>query len=188
MRCGHSWWPFSRISSPESTCYLMPTDPLQNIRDQLRRRRDRRRIGRHDGRQHSGPSGPIRAAGRTALQARRTGHLVSPPRRTCLRRGPARVSRRHDQKLPPLLEPRNRRLDRPVEGHPLRQPDVLALDNLRPPGFYQAAGRAVSGAAGERRCVFRRGAEHELLRRPGDRRPGNCSSGFFPAGTTSCGC
>ena len=56
---------------------------------------------------------------------------------TWFRRGDGRVfdvalhgfPGRHDQELPPLLERRNRRLDRPVEGHPLRQPDVLALDH-----------------------------------------------------------
>ena len=41
---------------------------------------------------------------------------------------------------------RDRRLDRPVEGHPLRQPDVLALHDLRPRGFHAAAGRAVPRA------------------------------------------
>ena len=47
---------------------------------------------------------------------------------------------------------RDRRFDRAAEEHPLRQPDVLALDHLRPRGLHPAAGRAVR-RAGRRRCT-----------------------------------
>ncbi len=53
------------------------------------------------------------------------------PRRAHLRHLAARLSGRHDQKLPPLLDARNRRLDRAAEAHPLRQPDVLADDDVQ---------------------------------------------------------
>ena len=43
---------------------------------------------------------------------------------------------RHVQKLPPLLEPGDCRLDRAAEAHPLRQPDVLAHHDVQPRGFH----------------------------------------------------
>ena len=89
-------------------------------------------------------------------------------RRAHVRRGLARLPGGHDQELPPLLERRDRRFHRPAQGHPLRQPDVLALDQLRPPGFHAAVGRTVPRSAGKRRAVLRRRPEHELLRRSGD--------------------
>jgi flavin-dependent dehydrogenase len=44
------------------------------------------------------------------------GHLVQAARRPHLRHLAARLPARHDQELPPLLEPRDRRLDRPAEN------------------------------------------------------------------------
>ena len=85
---------------------------MENIRELLRRNRDRGRIGGDDGRKYACPVRSFGALAGTAFQAGRIGHLVSPARRTYLRCLAARLSRGHDQKLPPLLERRNRRLDR----------------------------------------------------------------------------
>ena len=46
---------------------------------------------------------------------------------------------RHGQKLPPLLDAGDRRLDRAAQAHPLRQPDVLAHDVVQPRRLHAAA-------------------------------------------------
>ncbi len=42
----------------------------------------------------------------------------------------ARISLRHGQELPPLLDQRDRRLDRAAQERPRREPHVLALDHV----------------------------------------------------------
>ena len=155
----------------------------------IRRHRHRQRSGRADRRQHPGPRRPQRAAAGAALQARRHGHLVQTPRRPHLRYLAARLSVRHDQKLPPLLDAGDRRLDRAAQEHPVRQPDVLAHDHVQPRRLHAAADRASSKSRPKPvDGVLRRRPRHELLRRPVDDDAASCSRSSSPAAKTSSAC
>ena len=113
--------------------------------------------------------GAVGAAARAALQARRHGHLVQAAGRAHLRYLAARLSVRHGQKLPPVLDAGDRRLDRAAEEHPVRQPDVLAHDVVQPRRLHAAADRTISRST-RRPCngVLRHRPRDEFLRRPVD--------------------
>ena len=143
----------------------------QRRQGRVRRRRHRQRPGRPDGGERAGPRRPQRAAAGAALQARRHGHVVQAARRAHLRHLAARFPIRHGEKLPPLLDAGNRRLDRAAQAHPLRQPDVLAHHVVQPRGLHAAADERFQGRPCRGDCVLRHRPRHELLRRPVDDDP-----------------
>ena len=76
----------------------------------------------------------------------------------------------------------DRRFDRPTQEHPLRQPDVLALDHVRPREISPGCWSSASACRRDRDGLLRHGPRNEFLRRPGARPRANSSSGSFPAG------
>ena len=124
---------------------FMAYDWLKGVADRLRCRRHRQRPGRPDRRQLPRQVRAQGAAARTPLPVRRPGHVVHAQGRAHLRHLAARLPRRHDQVGAQILDPGDRRLDRPAQGHPVRQSAVGPHHDLRPDGFHPPADRAVPG-------------------------------------------
>ena len=128
----------------------MPKDFLAGAQDRIRRGRHRQRPGRPDRGQHSGRAGRsvllleqhYKLGGMATWFKRPGGHIFDISLHG-FPFGMIKSCRRY-------WTQRDRRLDRAAQAHPLRQPDVLADDDVQPRGFHAAADDAI------RRCRPRR--------------------------------